>query len=89
MAESKSGLILAATWSGDPREEDIAGTGGIAIPMLQAETGRLAYHQGSQVRIRKPGRWLELTQNLDGRQGCWVRHQRTIDEVLDTPVPEQ
>ena len=57
--------------------------------MLEAKTDRLADRQGSQVRIRIRGWRRGSTQNLDGREGCRVVHQRQIDQFLDCPAPKQ
>ncbi len=89
LAESKSGLVVAETRSGEAGEPDIGDTGDIAVAAFEAETDRLAGRQGSQVRVCKTGRRRELSQNLDGCEGCRVLHQRQIDEILDCPAPKQ
>ena len=89
LAEAKSGLVVAEERSGDPGEHDIGNTRSIAVATLEAETDRFADRQANQVRIRMRGRRHELAQNVDGRQGCRVVHQRQIDEILDCPAAKQ
>src|ERR1700745_1432702 len=36
---------------------------------------------------RKCG-WRHLRQNVNRRQGCWIRHQRQLKNILDRAAPQ-
>jgi len=59
------------------------------LPVLEAETDRLADVRASQVRIGIRGWRRGSTQNLDRREGCRVGHPRQIDQFLYCPAPKQ
>src|SRR3984957_17669897 len=89
-AESKAGLVIAEARSGDHATEpliDKAGT--VTVAAREAEIDSPTDDQASQVRIRIQGRQREFGQNIEGREGCPVAHQRQLDECLDRAVSQR
>src|SRR4029077_17823012 len=87
-AESKSGLVVAEPRSGDHAKPNVGEAGAVTVAALEAEIDRATDDQGKQVRIGMQARRSELGQNINGREGCRVAHQRQLDQMLDRAAPE-
>src|SRR5262249_15254322 len=88
LAESKSGLVVTETRSGDHAEPYVGHTRAVGVADVEAEINGLTDGQGKKVRIRMPDSRQYLGDNPQGRKGARVAHQGQLGELLDRVVPQ-
>src|SRR5262249_53701664 len=87
-AEAKSGLVVAEARSDHATKPFINEARALTVAALEAEIDNSTDDQASQVRIRIQGRHREFGQNIEGREGCRVAHQRQLDKCLDRAISQ-
>src|ERR1700733_7140552 len=87
-AESKSGTVVAEARSGDHAKPNVGEARAVTVAALEAEIDRPTDDQGKQVRLRLQARRSELGQNINGREGCRVTHQRQLTQSFDRAASE-